>query len=203
MDTNQMQSKDHITDYNCTALRKPKALTCAAIFAARLGFMAIAPIAVGIGMLTGAISKGPKVKGQWDGAAIDKDGFLVYDVEVESVKISGKLKAFWSIYQLVDDPGIGLYEATVAKIYHKFGWAATVYYQLALRNVAQGWPAKFAVKYVVPVSAKDRTWKTIFGIRYGWKQYRDWVAERETGVARYYSVPDFFVSAEDAGEVAG
>lgn len=180
-------------------MKQPNPLFCFAVFMARFFFMLIAPVAVAVGMLTRQIKPGQdRVLGQWGGAywvnGEQKLGRLVFPIESTG---------WFSIYSMPDEPGLGLYEKTVSGIYDSWGWYVTVYYQLALRNIAQGWSYQWAV-HGPYVPAPERTW-TIFGLRYGYKQYEDWKGYSQAEVLanafaerKFYCVPDFFVSAEDA-----
>lgn len=181
-------------------MKKPNPFFCLGVFLLRFVFMIFAPLLVGIGMLTGGIRPGPERYGQWAGTRWTPEGAEEHGFKVASIETSG----FWNIYNLPDETGIGLYEKTVSKIFNKYGWKWTVYYQLAFRNVAQGFAYNWAVRYEGNVPAPQRTWR-IAGIGYGWKQYEDWQAYTQEeilankfAVRKYYSVPDFFVSNDDA-----
>lgn len=158
-------------------------------------------LVVGVGILCNKIYKGyPERAGQWSGAATDVNGNVYTGAQVPQMVCVG----FWRLYDMPDEPGIGLYEPTVSAIYNRFGWWVTVYYQLAFRNVAQGLGYAYRAQGVAnDVPAPQRTW-TKFGIRYGYKQYADWRSMSNDEVLAgqqpksYYYVPDFFVSAKDA-----
>lgn len=48
-----------------------------------------------------------------------------------------------SWFNTPDEMGWPMYEETVANIYNKYGWRTTLWYNLGLRNQAQGWLWKF------------------------------------------------------------
>lgn len=167
--------------------------TCLYAYIVRVLFFLSAWFLIPIGMILGKISKGPTQLGQWNGA-YHNGTEITYGVEVESIKAAG----FWANFDIPDEPGITLYEATVAKIYRKLGWWGAVYYNLAFRNVAQGWLYKFVVKFPPHTEppAPEFLHSKFLGISFGTKVYRDWRSYPELGAFNgahsWYGIPDLF-----------
>ena len=168
--------------------------TCVAAYAGRVGIFLSAWAIVPVGMAIGKIAKGPMQLGHWSGA-YHNGTEIIYGVPVESLKVA---PGFWSNFDIPDETGITLYEATVAKIYRRFGWWAAVYYNMAFRNVGQGWLAKFKVTFPPHTEppAAEEIHSTKFGIKFGTKVYRDWRSYPELGAFNgahsWYGIPDLF-----------
>lgn len=107
------------------------------------------------------------------------------------------LRGLLGIFSSCDEDGWPMYEKTVASVYNKFGWRGALFYNLGLRNQAQGWLWLFG--YEVTEQAylnnklldyklmnKDIDLK-LFKLRYGWEiahdHYRDYTT---TG---FYAIP--------------
>lgn len=167
--------------------------TCLLAYAVRVLIFLSAWLLVPIGLAIGGIRKGPKQLGQWSGAYHDGTA-VIYGVEVESIIATG----FWANFDIPDETGITLYEATVAKIYRKLGWYGAVYYNLAFRNVGQGWLHNFVVKFPAHTEppSEAELHSTVAGIKFGTKVYRDWRSYPELGAFNgahsWYGVPDLF-----------
>jgi hypothetical protein len=182
-------------------MTRPNPLFCLSVFALRTMGMLTAWFMVPLGILFGQIHKGyPSRYGQWTGAYWDKDGFQLTHRAVPQIRCAG----LWKLYDIPDEPGIGLYEPTVSAIYFRYGWTVTVMYQLGFRNMAQGIPYIWHQDSNIDTPASLRTW-TFFGMQYGYKQYEDWrsytdgqVGAGEITNRRFYLVPDFFVNKADA-----
>ena len=104
----------------------------------------------------------------------------------------------WRVFDIPDEPGIGLYEPTVNALYQKFGWWWVVYYQLAFRNVGHGLLYLFAERDGSHDLAlrKDILKPSPIGSGgYGLRPYEDWRAYPDGGdhpdsqPRLYYYVP--------------
>lgn len=181
-------------------MTQPNFFLFGALVLLRLLMILTAWIVVPVGILLNQIHKGlPERPGQWTGASFDADGKQVLGTVVPTIVCRG----FWKLYDMPDEPGIGLYEKTVSSIYRKYGWWVTVFYQLAFRNIAQGLGYAFRAPVDVYMTPPQYVW-TKFGIRYGYKRYADWRAMTDTEIlqgeapSKFYYVPDFLISEEDA-----
>lgn len=177
----------------------PSLQKCLAIYAVRMALFLTAWFLVPLGFVTGMIRKGPRAFGQWSGAQCMSDGTILYNQTIESIECRGPFKVF----DVPDEPGIGLYECTVASIYRKFGWYGAVWYQLALRNVGHGWLAMFstALPYDRPLATLETT---TLGIWYGlkryenWREYSDSIQPIKPSDRKYYGIPSVGFSPEYA-----
>lgn len=158
---------------------------------------------VPLGMWLGKIRQGELRAGQWGGYAWDMNGVGVTGVRVPTIVTEG----LWKIFGLPDEPGIGLYEKTVSKIYNAKGWWWTVYYQLAFRNVGHGWLGMFKQSRLAGAECEPPVYKKLGPFYYGLKRYEDWnrydaswtLQENMTygmynfpdKTTAYYYVPDF------------
>ena len=104
-------------------MKTPSFQKCVAVHLARVLLFAVAWFMVPLGMLLRAIKKGPLVRGQWNGAVAQPDGTHLYGTDIESIVCRGP----FVLFDLPDEPGITLYEPTVAKIYRRLGWYGGVY----------------------------------------------------------------------------
>jgi len=116
-----------------------------------------------------------------------------------------------------DEDGWPMYEPTVAKLYNKFGWRFTMWYNLGTRNVAQGLLWKYGKEvdedfYILKkeyekggrdntigavglrflkkkYKLRDKTWNLgLFKVVFGWEIAHDnYLSHTKTG---YYAIPD-------------
>lgn len=152
-------------------LKMPSFAFCLFVHLFRVLLFLVAWFMVPLGFALGKIRQGELRAGQWSGAAYTPDGTMITGVKVPTIIAEG----FFSIFGLPDDPGIGLYEKTVSKIYNAKGWWWAVFYQLAFRNVAHGWLHKFAQFRLESDGPVTETITVRVGpFYYGLKRYEDW-----------------------------
>ena len=178
-------------------MKIPSYYKCLAIHTGQLLMWLLAFWMVPLGFLFGGIRQGPSRFGQWSWQA--KQGEVYKGVPIPFCTVQSiDCRGIWKWFDIPDEPGIGLYEPTVAAIYNKFGWWVTVYYQLAFRNVGHGFLYQFAQRDGSPSIAlrKDLLLKSPIGSGgYGLRPYEDWRSYTEGGMRdpslprAYYYVP--------------
>ena len=171
-----------------STVKLPGLAACLSIHIVRILIFAIAWFCVPIGFLVGGIRKGDKILGQWNGAYADEHDIIIYGYKVEAIETSSLFK----IFDLPDEPGITLYEPTVAKIYRRFGWYGAVYYNLAFRNVGHGWFSMFRQELGEVQPNPDDLLVSTLGILHGLKPYEDWRSYngvQNPNPRKFYGIP--------------
>ncbi len=108
------------------------------------------------------------------------------------------LPKWLNIFNTPDEHGWPMYEETVAKIYHKYGWRVAMWYNLGLRNQAQGWLWLFGYQ-VTEQQYKDNKATNyrlfnkfynlgLFTVSFGWEVAKDHYKSHTT--TGYYVIPD-------------
>ena len=185
---------------------EPRFLLSLIVTALKISTWLYAWLLVPVGLLVGGLRKGQPSMTQW--AGLHYKGQEVTHVALPRIECRGP----WRIFDLPDEPSIGQYEPTVWRVYNRFGWYVTVWYQLAFRNVGHGWPYLWSqwtpwwtlqAGHPLPPSETLGRW---LGLYYGWRPYAAW-RESPTALGHYdplsqlswYYVPWIGVSPDWAG----